>query len=77
MTLPKASERLGHPAGYFTIRRSRFRNHTEFPFPQPVTEVGGIEVFDLQTLVVWDEDRKARDREKREAWEQNREPKEA
>ena len=77
VTLPKASKLLGKPSGYFTLRKPRWVDHDELPFPQPVSEVAGFDVYDLQALVVWDGKRKARDARKRAEWAQNRQAKEA
>lgn len=76
VTLRQASQLLGQPEGYLTIRKRRFAVHAEHPFPQPVTTVAGLNVYDLQTLIVWDEQRKKRDAERRAAWEANRQTKE-
>lgn len=54
VTLPQASDAIDKPSGYFTIRRQRWRHHEKHPFPDPVTEIAGVEVFDLQQLLVWD-----------------------
>lgn len=58
VTLPEASQAIKKPVGYFTIRRHRWREHATCPFPQPVKRIGIVDVYDLQTLLVWDEKRK-------------------
>lgn len=60
VTLPEASAAIKKPVGYFTIRRGRFRGHATHPFPEPVKKLGGVEVYDLQSLVLWDAKRKAK-----------------
>lgn len=61
VTLPQASRAIDKPDGYFTLRKPRWKNHEYLPFPAPVTEVAGIEVYDLQELLVWNEARLQRD----------------
>ncbi len=66
VTLPRASELVGHPKAYFTLRRARWLKHDVHPFPLPVAEIAGKDVYDFQALVVWDAARKRRDAERRE-----------
>lgn len=61
VTLPQASRAIDKPDGYFTLRKPRWKHHDELPFPDPVTEVAGVEVYDLQQLLVWNEARLRRD----------------
>lgn len=54
VTLPKASKLQRKPANYFTKRRARFLHHGEIPFPDPVAEVAGHDVYDMTELLTWD-----------------------
>lgn len=56
VTLPEASEAHGKRDNYFTVRRARYRYHTDdaIRFPMPKRTIGGHEVYDLHELLVWD-----------------------
>lgn len=58
-TLPDASEAHGKPRDYFTLRRTRYRFHADdqVRFPLPKLRVGGVDVYDLHELLVWDQRR--------------------
>jgi hypothetical protein len=66
VTLSTASTVLGKPDAYFRIRRNRFRMDAKHPFPEPVTRLAGVDVFDLQTLVLWDAKRKTMTKTKKD-----------